>query len=149
MSAILQILSSLGGIPVSSSLIGTPFGTISFGSDPSIDYNKAFDGNTANFFASNANDGTAYAGLDLGSAKTVTKIRVYPRSAFVTGRISNTDIEGSNTSSSSGYTNIGNMGTVTAATWNEITITGSYRYVRLKQNAADYLDVAEIEFWGY
>lgn len=138
--------------PVVAKLTGTVFSDGSTTWGPSDTADKVYDGNTATFYDSTMATG-AYSGIDLGAgnAKTVTKIRFYPRASQL-GRMVGAKFQGSNTSGSSGFTDLYTVTTAPAsAAWVEVTITGTtpYRYLRYIGGTNSYGNVNEVEFWGY
>lgn len=138
-----------GGVS-SGLLTGTTFGTAGTWSPPGDTYDKVYDGNTATFFDSTTATG-AYAGIDLGAgnAKKVTSIKFFPR-ANQLARMVGGKFQGSNTSSSSGFTDLYTITSAPPAGWTEVTITDntSYRYLRYIGGTNSYGNVNEVEFWG-
>ncbi|CAI6084147.1 right-handed parallel beta-helix repeat-containing protein [Cohnella sp. JJ-181] len=138
----------------SAKLAGTLFsdGGAAYGTSTA---DKVYDGNTATFYDS-VSTTEVYAGIDLGAgnAKTVTEIRFYPRAttAETLARMVGARFQGSNTSSSSGFTNLYTVNALpTAAGWIEVTISSStpYRYLRYIGGNDSHGNVGEVEFWGY
>ncbi|MFD2332608.1 right-handed parallel beta-helix repeat-containing protein [Cohnella sp. GCM10020058] len=139
------------GTAVQTKLSGTVFsdGGATWGPNDTAD--KVYDGNTATFYDSTTATG-AYVGIDLGAgnAKTVTKIRFYPRAGQL-GRMVGAKFQGSNTSGSSGFTDLYTVTTAPAtADWVEVTISSGtpYRYLRYIGGANSYGNVNEVEFYG-
>src|ERR1041384_5375110 len=123
-----------------------------FGSSASSghDFGQALDANTGTYFdASSANGG--YAGIDLGSdmAKPIGQIRFYPRSGYES-RMNGGKFQGSNTSSSSGFTDLYTIGSTPSSGWTQVNVsdTTAYRYVRYLGPNGGYGDVAEMEFYS-
>ncbi|ANE46586.1 hypothetical protein SY83_10220 [Paenibacillus swuensis] len=134
---------------VAAKLSGTLYGTTPAfnGTDT---FHKAMDGNTGTFFDYANSDG-GYVGLDLGASvtKQITKVRLYPRSGMAY-RMDGGKIQGSNTSSTSGFTDLGTVSSAQNAVWHEVTVTNTtkYRYVRYLSPSGSHCNVAELEFWG-
>jgi len=123
---------------------GTAFGTTPAYSAGS-EFDKAFDNNITTYFDyANANGGIT--GIDLGTAKRITKFKFYPRGGFA-GRMTGGKFQGSNTSSTSGYVDLATVGTVNDYQWNELTVTDTtaFRYIRYVSPANSYGNVAEID----
>ena len=130
-------------------LLGTPgaFG----GEDAGIA--KAFDGSTSTFVdAAEATAGNGcWVGLDLGTPKTITKIRFFPRLAW-TRRMTGGKFQGSDTPDFHA-----NVKDLTAplpepkdGQWAEITdisLARTFRYVRYLSPDDGWNNVAEIEFY--
>ena len=133
-------------ITVAAFLKGTAFGSTGTTGNPPA---NAFDGNTATFF-----DGTSannrYAGIDLGTGKaeTIVKIRFFPR-AGNEARMAGGKFQGSNTSTSNGYTDLYTVSGTPASGWNEVLVTNTtaWRYLRYIGPSGAYGNVAEIEFY--
>jgi len=130
-------------------LTGTPFGTAGSWASSGMTYDKAFDGDTSNFFDAPTGDGD-YTGLDLGTPANVSTIKYMPRLGF-SGRMIGGQFQGSNDG-----VNYTTLATITSAnwpvdnTWSSITVNSSTpnRYVRYLSPNAGYGNVAEIEFDG-
>ena len=136
---------SAGSVPAK--LSGTPFGTAPAWSTGS-EFDKAFDGNTATFFDYLNSDG-GYTGIDLGTGgATVSKIKFYPRAGYES-RMNGGKFQGSNTSSTAGFTDIFTITATPATTWVTLDVsTVSYRYLRYLSPTGGFGNVAEIEFYG-
>ncbi|MHA4806877.1 Ig-like domain-containing protein [Flavitalea flava] len=107
--------------------------------------NNAFDGNTTTFVDAKQTSG-AYVGLDFGSAKGLGYVKFFPRSGQE-ARMNGGKFQGSNDGSN--YTDLYTIGANPPAGWNTVTVSGSYRYFRYINNAANtYCNVAEIECWS-
>ncbi len=139
--------------PTSTLLSGTPFTNTA--QNPSWPITNAFDGvlTASPFWASSDFTGAKDIGLDLGTARTITLIRILPRSGFE-DRIDNWDIEGGNTSTSSGFTKIGETGTgASSFIFYDFVITDTtpYRYIRfnLTGDLSQSQNATEIEIYGY
>lgn len=130
----------------------TPGGVTKFGTGPAYapgtEYDKATDGNTSTYFDYvNANGG--YTGLDYGAgnAKVITKIRYYPRANWA-GRMVGGKLQGSNTSTTSGYTDFYTITATPPYAWTEVNISNptAYRYVRYLSPDGGYCNIAEADF---
>lgn len=111
------------------------------------EYCKATDGNTSTFYDySQANGG--YAGIDLGTARVIGKIKYYPRANFAS-RMVGGKFQGSNTSSTSGFVDLYTISSTPGTGWNEISIsnTTAYRWVRYLSPDNGYANIAEMEFY--
>ena len=128
-------------------LTGTVLGT-SGSYDGSSTVDKAFDSNI-NTYVDNVTVG-AWAGLDLGSKRSISLIRFYPRDGWAS-RMNGGKFQGSNTADfSSGVIDLYTLAATPPADWNEVTITNAttFRYVRYLSPANGYCNVAEIEFYA-
>lgn len=127
-------------------LTGTGFGTAAGPYDGGIyTFGKALDGNTSTFFDSSPSGG--YVGIDTGATINTFKVRFFPRVGFA-DRMLNGVFQGSNTSSTSGYTDLGTISTQpTDGAWTELNLGNtSYRYLRYL--SPSYGNVAELEFYN-
>lgn len=110
-------------------LSGTAFGT---GPAYTVghEYDKATDGNIDTYF-DDTNASGGYTGIDLGAgnAKSISKIRFYPK-VDQTGRMTGGKFQGSNTSTSSGYTDLYTIPPPTGWTGVVITNGTAFRYLR-------------------
>jgi hypothetical protein len=141
----------LGAPPANSvNLNGTAFGT-----SPAFaagrEYDKAFDNNVETFFDYAYGD-AGYTGIDLGSgnAKKVTYVRFYPRKGYE-GRMNCGKFQGSNTSATSGFTDLYAISSIPpAAGWNQVAITNTtaYRWIRYYGPSGSFGNVAEIQFYS-
>jgi hypothetical protein len=136
-------------------VIGTPgtraLPTSGVITDPAFGAVSAFNGVYSNYFdAATASGG--WTGLDLGTAKRITKIRFMPRQNngnLMVGGI----FQASNTANfSSGVANLFTVATAPTATGGVYTAatvanTGAYRYVRYLGPANAYCNVASILFY--
>jgi len=134
-------------VSVQNKLSGTTFGTTPAWSTGS-EFDKAFDGNTSTFFDYLNSDG-GYTGIDVGTGgATVSKIKFFPRAGYES-RMNGGKFQGSNTSSTAGFTDIYTITTTPATTWVTVDVsTVSYRYLRYLSPTGSYGNVAEIEFYG-
>lgn len=126
---------------------GTTFGTGPYGGCTTCTYDKAFDGNTATFFDASAASG-GYTGIDAGTAKTVNRIRYYPRATFG-NRMTGGKFQGSNTGSGTGYVDLYTIPAAPAEAWQQVDLPGTtgYRYLRYLGPDGGYGNVAEVEFY--
>jgi hypothetical protein len=130
-------------------LSGSGFGTAGAFGTTGNTYDKALDGNVNSYFDSTQATG-ADVGLDLGSAKNVTAVQIAPRSGMG-WRVPGAKIQGSNTSATSGFIDLGTItGTPADGQLTTINLTnpGSYRWVRYVAPADSYGNVAEVKFLG-
>ena len=82
-------------------------------------------------------------------------VKLYPRDSengntLLTDRLLNTKIQGSNTSSDTGFVDLYTVTSVTQGQFNIYPLENNstaYRYYRLYKNDGTNLDVAEIEFY--
>ena len=134
-------------------LTGTVLGTPGAYSAGVTDIAKAFDGNTSTFVdAAEATAGNdCWLGLDLGTPKTITKIRFFPRLSW-TRRMAGGKFQGSDTPDF--HANVKDLTAPlpepTNGQWTEITDIASahaYRYVRYLSPDDGWNNVAEIEFY--
>ncbi|MFC1504835.1 carbohydrate binding domain-containing protein, partial [Spirochaetota bacterium] len=111
------------------------------------EYDKVFDGDIATFF--DCMDPTGgYAGIQLGEATVVTRIRFYPRVPNFMHRMVGGKFQGSVDGAS--YTDLAVITDTPAADWNEITVSDSTAYTYLKYIGPtdSYCNVNEVEFYG-
>ena len=132
-------------------LTGTVIGTAgSYSGGSGDDVAKVFDGDLNTFFDASVADG-AWAGLDFGSAKTITEVRYAPRSAFP-GRMVGAIIQGS--SSANFIAGVVNLHTINAApttgnlTVQAISNSTGFRYARILMPNGGWGNVAELQFYG-
>jgi hypothetical protein len=148
-----QVNSAGGGGGGQTKLTGTAFGTSpAWGAGREFD--KASDNNVSTFFDYVAANG-GYTGIDLGAgnANRVVRVRYYARSDWSggPGRMVGGKFQGSNSSSSSGFVDLGTItSTPPLGGWVEMTITdqAAYRYLRYLSPNGGYGNVAEIEFYS-
>jgi uncharacterized protein YjdB len=133
-----------------SKFTGTNIGTAgSYNNDATLTFDKALDGNLSTYFDAAVADG-AWAGLDLGSAKKVTKVRYAPRSGWA-ARMNGGKIQGANAADFFGAVDLLTItavpveGSLTTAS---VSNTTAYRYYRYLSPTGSYGNIAEIEFWG-
>lgn len=148
----LQFFGQGGTPPPSSSdplLSGTAFGSAPWSGLAIGDKFKAFDGDTGTAFDSEAP--FIYVGLDFGAAKTVTRIRYFPRSTFAY-RMNGARIRGANSADLSDAVTLYTIAFVPPeGTWQDVTLSvaGAYRYVFFTTDAGGYGNVAELELYGH
>jgi len=124
---------------------GTILGTT--GNATSTDTN-AFDNNITTYFDCASANGN-WAGLDLGSAATITAVRFCPRSGYDSAMLGGI-FQGANTADFSDavnlwtVTNVPPDATLTAQTVNN---TNAFRHVRYLSPAGSYGDIAEVQFF--
>jgi len=131
-------------------LTGTVIGTSGSFQNDGNTIAKAFDGNLATFFDGPTANGN-WAGLDLGTAQSVTQISYAPRSGWAS-RMVGGKFQASNTANfSSGvvtlYT-ISSTPVVGSLTTVAISVPGTFRYVRYLSPAGSYGDIAEMVFYS-
>jgi len=129
---------------LNSKLTGIQFDNFNAYGGGNNDGDKAFDGNISTFSDADVATG-GYTGLDLGSEKTVTTIKYYPRAGLAV-RLSGGKFQGSNDNST--WIDIYTIGATPTSNWTSVNVNGSYRYIRYLSPANGYCNVAEIEFWG-
>jgi hypothetical protein len=110
---------------------------------------KAFDGNTSTAFDSQ--DPFIFVGLDFGAAKTVSRLRYFPRAGFAS-RMNGARIRGANSADLSDAVTLYTItSTPPEGTWQDVTPatwSAGYRYVFFTTDAGGYGNVAELEFYG-
>jgi hypothetical protein len=129
---------------------GTVIGTSgSYLNNPAWDRGEVFDGNLATYYdALNATGD--WAGLDLGTAKQITRIRYAPRSGQE-GRMVGGQFQGSSTPDfTSGVVTFHTITTSpSAGVFSDVLVgdSGTYRYVRYIGPVNGFCNVAEVEFY--
>ncbi|HEX8323302.1 MAG TPA: PQQ-dependent sugar dehydrogenase, partial [Tepidisphaeraceae bacterium] len=135
--------------PATVKLTGTVIGTTASSIPSSTDRTKPFDGNLTTYF--NTSVSSAWTGLDLGSAKTVSQIKFAPRSGYAS-RMVNGVFQASNSATfSSGVVQLYRITTAPAQgvlTTVNVNPGVAYRYVRYVGPSGSSGNVAEIEFHG-
>ncbi len=137
---------------ISSSMIygGSP----SYGNNPAVTFDKAFDGNINTFYDyANANGG--YSGMDINTfPKSVSLICFYPRSGVdgnnipLSPRTNGGRFQGSNDKVN--YTDLATInGVVSTPQWYSIPVTNTatYKYLRYLSPDGSYGNIAEVEFY--
>ncbi|WP_433259647.1 discoidin domain-containing protein (plasmid) [Streptosporangium sp. CA-135522] len=128
---------------------GTTFGTDTWATQPGdTTFRAAFDGQSNTFFDGRSYNG-AFAGLDLGlgNGRVLKAVRHHPRSNQLE-RLTNAVVQGSNTSATSGYVDLYNIGAEPRAGWHSALVnnTNAYRWYRvLKRDGL--LNLAEMQFF--
>ena len=129
-------------------LTGTTIGTPgSYDNDPTVTNDKAMDGDLTTFFDAAQPDGN-WVGLDLGSAKIISRVKFCPRASWAV-RLIGGKIQGSNVADFSVAVDLFTItetpaeNVLTARTINNTT---GYRYVRYFSPNGGYGNIAEIEF---
>ena len=127
-------------------LAGSVSGSAPFSSNPAYAAAKAFDADTATFFAPEANGGFALLDLGAGKSARITTVRFFPRAGFES-RMNGGRFEGSADGTS--WTTLVSLTVAPTAEWQtrSITDTGFYRDLRYI-HPTGLADVAEIEFHG-
>jgi chitodextrinase/O-glycosyl hydrolase len=133
-------------------LTGTVIGTAGSFNNSGNTRDKALDGNVGTYFDAANPDGN-WVGYDLGSTKTITRIRYVPRLNWA-GRMVGGKIQVSSTPDFS--SDVVTLYTITAQpagnpTFTDVTISNNlaYRYVRYLSPNGSYGNVAELEFYGF
>jgi glucose/arabinose dehydrogenase len=106
-------------VKVTGSVIGTAG---SLNNDPAVDKSKVFDGNFATYFDANVANG-AWVGLDLGTAKSISRIRFAPRDGYP-GRMVGGKFQASNDANfASGVVDLYTVPSAPAANaWSDIAV---------------------------
>ncbi|MFD6177046.1 MULTISPECIES: discoidin domain-containing protein [unclassified Isoptericola] len=124
---------------------GEPFGSPDADTEPGdTSAAAAFDGNVDTFY--DGVDTGSFAGVDLGTAEPVTRVRLHPRAgqgALMEGAM----IQGSN-SRDAGYVNLAKVNFAPGDGWHDVTLAsaGAYRYYRYV-GGTTRTSVAEIELF--
>jgi hypothetical protein len=140
------------GTPASgvTQLTGTVIGTSGSYENDGNTIAKVFDGSLSTFFDAATANGN-WAGLNLGSAKSIAQISYAPRSGYASRMVGGV-FQASNTADFS--SGVVNLYTITAApasgsyTTVSVNVTGTYQYVRYLSPNNSYGDVAEVVFYG-
>ncbi len=138
-----------------SELTGTVFGSPHFSNNAVYAPDKAFDGGSGTYFASDGSteDLDKYVGIDLGSGNEakLTKALLLARDGFET-RMQGAVVQGSNTSETDGFVTLSSaVGTDNVEDeYYQLNITDetAYRYYRVYLSGVDF-DISEIVFNGY
>ncbi len=147
--ATLTVTTSGNGGGSSGKHTGTVISSSPYGGSSSYSGSKAFDGSSSSFFAGNPSDKLVHVGLDLGSAKSVSKVRFVPRSGYA-WRMSGGQFRGANKADLSDAVTLATVSGTPSASWNELTVgTGaSFRYVFFTTSSSLEANIAELEFHG-
>ena len=136
----------VGSVKLSGTVIGTAGSYRNLGNTIA----NVFDANVNSYFDAPAANG-GWAGLDLGSPKTVTQIQFVPRSGYGS-RMAGGLFQASTTADfSAGVTTLYTVPTTPAAgqyTVAAVTPVGAFEFVRYLAPANGYGNVAEVEFDG-
>ena len=134
---------------VSGRLSGTPIGSAPWSGLAVGDKNAAFDGNTATAFDSDAS--FIYVGLDLGTAKTLDRLRYFPRGSLAF-RMNGGRIRGANAPDLSDAVTLHTVPfNPPEGTWQDVTLPASsagYRYMFFTTDGSGFGNLAELEFFG-
>ncbi|NDP19565.1 MAG: T9SS type A sorting domain-containing protein [Paludibacter sp.] len=131
-----------------SKLTGTTIGTGGSGTSGAT-MDKVFDGNFTTFYDAVPANG-AWVGLDLGSAKVISKVKFAPRASWAS-RMNGGIFQGSNVSNFGTSVNLYTIAsnpvenTLTVGTVSNST---AFRYVRYLSPNNGYCNISELEFWG-
>lgn len=110
---------------------------------------KVFDGSLTTFFDAPTGNGD-WAGLDLGSSKTITNIRFFPRLTFAS-RMNGGVFQGANVSDFSTAVNLwalSNAPPDSTLSAQVISNSTAFRYVRYLSPNGGYGNVAEVQFYS-
>jgi hypothetical protein len=142
-----SVTAGSAGAPLA--LTGTVFGAAAANS--SVSAEKLFDGNMATYYQSASPGQASWAGLDLGTQRTITEITFAPRSGFASQMVWG-NFEASNTPDfSSGVVNLHTIKTTPSSsgtTTVSISVAGKYRYVRYVAPANSFGNIAEMKVYG-
>lgn len=127
-------------------LHGTPYGS-SPPFDPADGYDKAYDGDVTTFFDYSQASG-GYAGIDVGAAAPVTKIRFVPR-ANQPGRMTGGRFQGCTDGPTSGCHDLATVPWSPTYDWHQLVVTDPtpYRWLRYVSPDNGYGNVAEIQYY--
>jgi hypothetical protein len=131
-------------------LTGTVIGTSGSYQNGGNTISKAFDGNVTTFFDGPTANGN-WAGLNLGSAKSITQISYAPRSGWDSRMVGGIFQASNSATFSSGVVNLYTISSTPAdgvLTTVNVSVSGTYQYVRYLSPNGSYGDVAEINFYG-
>ncbi|MCE5187369.1 MAG: alginate lyase family protein [Planctomycetaceae bacterium] len=143
--------SAEGSATADRQLHGTVIGTDGSWNSAGASRDCVFDGSLKNFF--DGPDSVSWAGMDLGpgAAAVITGVRYCPRKNFA-GRMVGGKFQGSNTADfSSGVTDLLAISAAPAdgvLTFQTISNTNLFRYVRYLSPSGGYGNAAEIQFFG-
>ncbi len=139
--------------PPDPKLSGTVIGTSGSYNNSGNTAAKAFDGNLVTYF-DGPNPSGDWVGLDLGSAKVITRLAYASRNGWAS-RMNGGVFQASNSSTfTSGVVNLYTISANANPTWTALTHqmlnnTTAYRYVRYYGPANSDGDVAEVQFFGH
>ncbi|HEX8325443.1 MAG TPA: discoidin domain-containing protein [Tepidisphaeraceae bacterium] len=132
-------------------LTGTAIGTAGSYNNGGNTIARVFDGNLTTYFDAPSGTVTPWAGLNLGTARTITQLKFAPRSGY-TARMVNGYFQVSNVADFSTATTIHTIATAPTAgvlTTVNVSVAGTWRYVRYVGPANSAGNIAEFEAWGY
>jgi hypothetical protein len=146
----IQVFGNPASAVTTTQLSGTAIGTSGSYNNDGNTVAKAFDGNLSTFFDGPTANGN-WAGLALSSASQITQISYAPRANFASRMVGGTFQASNSSTFTSGVVNLYTI--TTAPVYNTLTtvnisVTGTYLYVRYVSPAGSFGDVAEIEFFG-
>jgi hypothetical protein len=146
----IQFYGTLSSTVTHTKLTGTVIGTSGSWDNSGNTVAKAFDGNLSTFFDGPVANGN-WAGLDLGSAKSISEISYAPRSGWASRMVGGTFQVSNSATFSSGVVNIYTI-TSTPVTGSlttvSVSVSGTYRYVRYVGPNGSYGDVSELDFYS-
>jgi hypothetical protein len=133
--------------PIIARLTGTVIGTAGFNGNTR---DKVFDGSLNTFLDASIANG-AWVGLDLGTAKTVTRIRYAPRPGQTAWMLGGKFQVSSRADFASDVVDLATITTEPVANrWSTLNVSNKnkYRYVRYISPDGSYGNIAEMEVWG-
>ncbi len=141
---------SVTNVATETALTGKVISSAAYADNADFAGNSAFDGNGATFFASHFEAPLAFVGQDLGSARTVTRIRYLPRDEF-TARMTGGRFCGANSPDLSDAVTLHTIAkNPSQGVWQDVALenAAAFRYVFFTTNHVGNGNVAEIEFFG-
>jgi len=132
---------------VSTSLTGTAVYTSGTYYNPA---SNAFDGSLTTYV--DYSSSTGYVGLNLGSAKTITGIKFAARSGLeyrMIGGYFQVSNASDFSSATTIYTISGDAPPSGALTTVNLVVSGTWQYVRYVSPSGGYINIAELQFWGF
>lgn len=142
----------IAGSTSSAKLTGTVIGTSgSYQNNTSVTRDKVFDGNLGTFFDApeSTNGNGAWVGLDLGSTKTIASIKFAPRSLWASRMIGGVFQVSNDQSSWTTIHTVNAAPTEGVLTTQNVSVSGTWRYVRYLSPNGGWGNIAEMEAWGY
>ncbi len=132
-------------------LSGTAIGSTPYNGESQYSASRAFDGGASSFFAGRPSDSFVYVGMDLGTARKITRVRYLPRNGFP-WRMNGGQFRGSNNADLSNSVLLHAIsGNPANGVWADVTLPASgstYRYVFFTTSSSNEANVAELEFFG-
>jgi endoglucanase len=131
-------------------LTGTVIGTAGSYQNLGTTINNVFDGNLSTYFDAPVGTG-AWAGLDLGTAHSISQISFAPRSGFAYRMLGGMFQASDSADFSTGVVNLYTVTTKppsNALTTVTVNVTGSYRYVRYIGPDNACCNISEAVFYG-